>query len=69
MTKKFYNYSIVVLALISIALVILDFSNVINISNPPFNVIDNIILITFRECKIFCVNEKIHTKKEVASVE
>ncbi|MBD9774089.1 hypothetical protein IHP37_09895 [Enterococcus faecalis] len=21
------------------------------------------------ECKIFCVNEKIHTKKEVASVE
>ena len=22
-----------------------------------------------RECKIFCVNEKIHTKKEVASVE
>lgn len=47
MTKKFYNYSIVVLALISIALVILDFSNVINISNPPFNVIDNIILITF----------------------
>ena len=25
MTKKFYNYSIVVLALISIALVILDF--------------------------------------------
>ncbi|RRQ97075.1 ion transporter, partial [Enterococcus faecalis] len=35
MTKKFYNYSIVVLALISIALVILDFSNVINISNPP----------------------------------
>ncbi len=42
MTKKIYNYSIVVLALISIALVILDFSNVINISNPPFNVIDNI---------------------------
>ncbi|MDT2372338.1 hypothetical protein [Enterococcus faecium] len=24
---------------------------------------------TFGECKIFCVNEKIHTKKEVASVE
>ncbi|EGO6762980.1 ion transporter, partial [Enterococcus faecalis] len=47
MTKKIYNYSIVVLALISIALVILDFSNVINISNPPFNVIDSIILITF----------------------
>ncbi len=23
----------------------------------------------FGECKIFCVNEKIHTKKEVASVE
>lgn len=45
--QKFYNYSIVVLALISIALVILDFSNVINISNPPFNIIDNIILITF----------------------
>lgn len=25
--------------------------------------------IGIRECKIFCVNEKIHTKKEVASVE
>ena len=23
----------------------------------------------YGECKIFCVNEKIHTKKEVASVE
>jgi voltage-gated potassium channel len=45
--QKIYNYSIVVLALISIALVIFDFSNVINISNPPFNIIDNFILITF----------------------
>ena len=26
-------------------------------------------LLKIRECKIFCVNEKIHTKKEVASVE
>ncbi|EGO5992579.1 ion transporter [Enterococcus faecalis] len=45
--QKIYNYSIVVLALISIALVIFDFSYVINISNPPFNIIDNFILITF----------------------
>ncbi|RXN50837.1 ion transporter, partial [Enterococcus faecalis] len=29
--QKIYNYSVVVLALISIALVIFDFSNVINI--------------------------------------
>ncbi|MDK8541585.1 MAG: ion transporter, partial [Enterococcus faecalis] len=45
--QKIYNYSVVVLALISIALVIFDFSNVINISDPPFNIIDNFILITF----------------------
>ncbi|HCJ1291093.1 TPA: ion transporter [Enterococcus faecalis] len=45
--QKIYNYSIVVLALISIALVIFDFSNIINISDPPFNIIDNFILITF----------------------
>ncbi|EOL86805.1 ion transporter [Enterococcus faecalis] len=45
--QKIYNYSVVILALISIALVIFDFSNVINISDPPFNIIDNFILITF----------------------
>ncbi len=28
-----------------------------------------IVIGLFWECKIFCVNEKIHTKKEVASVE
>ena len=31
--------------------------------------IDKTATLNERECKIFCVNEKIHTKKEVPSVE
>ncbi|WP_421000539.1 ion transporter [Carnobacterium maltaromaticum] len=45
--KKIYNYSIVVLASISIILVILDFSNIINVTHQPFYFIDNSILIIF----------------------
>lgn len=45
--SKFYSYSIVFLALISISLVILDFSNILNISERPYSYIDNSILIIF----------------------
>lgn len=45
--SNIYSYSIVFLALVSISLVILDFSNVLNISEKPFNYIDNSILIIF----------------------
>ncbi len=46
------------------------------IKNPEYSNINGVFLESkgerrwfIRECKIFCVNEKIHTKKEVASVE
>lgn len=45
--KKIYDFTIVVLAIISIVLVVLDFSNFINISENPFKTIDSIILIIF----------------------
>ena len=35
----------------------------------PIGMKIGVIPFSARECKIFCVNEKIHTKKEVASVE
>jgi len=45
--SKIYSYSIVFLALISISLVILDFSNILNISERPYSYIDTSILIIF----------------------
>lgn len=45
--KNIYDFTIIVLAIISIALVVLDFSNLINISENPFKTIDSIILIIF----------------------
>ncbi|EOE35774.1 hypothetical protein [Enterococcus faecalis] len=55
-------------------------TNTIRFEEEKKNLIDNVVntleeykgfccKVEFRECKIFCVNEKIHTKKEVASVE
>ena len=40
-----------------------------NALNSSLLLSHNITQMSFREYKIFCVNEKIHTKKEVPSVE
>lgn len=45
--EKFYDLSIIVLAIISIFLVVLDFASLINISNQPFRSIDSFILLVF----------------------
>ena len=44
---RYYNVVIALLAIISIILVILDYSSVINLSTFPYVVIDNTILIIF----------------------
>lgn len=46
-TIKFYNVSMAILAIISILLMVMDYSNEINIVSPPYNYIDNGILIIF----------------------
>lgn len=45
--KKIYDLLIIISALISIILVVLDFSNTIILSQHPYNIIDNTILIIF----------------------
>lgn len=45
--RKIYDLLIIILALISILFVILDFSNTIDLSQQPYNIIDNTILIIF----------------------
>lgn len=45
--KKFYDFTIIILAIVSIILVILDFASLINISEQPFQTIDSLILIIF----------------------
>lgn len=47
MTIKLYNTSMAILAVISILLMLMDYSNEINIVSPPYNYIDNSILIIF----------------------
>lgn len=47
MTIKIYNASMATLAVISILIMIMDYSNEINIISPPYNYIDNGILIIF----------------------
>ncbi|MFY1069106.1 potassium channel family protein [Enterococcus sp. AD013-P3] len=47
MNKKNYNIVIVILAMLSILMVILDFSSVISLAQQPFMTIDNLILIVF----------------------
>lgn len=44
MSIKIYNVTVVVLALVSIALAILDFSNIIQLTATPWLTIDNLIL-------------------------
>lgn len=44
---QLYDYIIIILALVSISLVILDFASVIRLSAPPFLYIENGILIVF----------------------
>lgn len=45
--KKLYNFLISILAILSIAIVILDLCNVISIVQKPFNIIDSLILLIF----------------------
>lgn len=45
--KKFYDLTIIILAIVSIILVVLDFASLINISEKPFRTIDSFILIVF----------------------
>jgi voltage-gated potassium channel len=45
--KNIYDFTIIVLAVFSIVLVVLDFSNIISISKNPFKTIDSAILIVF----------------------
>lgn len=47
LTSKYYELFIVVLAVLSIGMVVLDFSSIINLSKSPFVYIDNIILVIF----------------------
>ncbi len=47
MTIKIYNASMATLAVISILIMIMDYSNEINIISPPYNYIDNGILTIF----------------------
>lgn len=42
-----YNIAMAILAVASIALIVLDYAKTINISSPPYNIIDNGILIVF----------------------
>lgn len=45
--KNIYDFTIIVLAVFSIVLVVLDFSNIISISKNQFKTIDSAILIVF----------------------
>ncbi|WP_321382678.1 potassium channel family protein [uncultured Enterococcus sp.] len=45
--NKNYEFSIIILSILSIFLVVLDFSSVINISQQPYLLIDTVILIIF----------------------
>ncbi len=45
--KQIYDYSIIILAVISITFVILDYTSVISLTSSPFFIIDNTILIIF----------------------
>ncbi|MBO0458395.1 ion transporter [Enterococcus hulanensis] len=45
--KKFYDLTIIILAIVSIVFVVLDFASLINISEKPFRTLDSLILIVF----------------------
>lgn len=45
--SKYYDISIITLSIVSIIMVILDFSSVINITEQPFVIFDTVILIIF----------------------
>lgn len=45
--NKYYEFSIIMLSIVSIFMVVLDFSSLINISEQPYLVIDTLILFIF----------------------
>lgn len=38
--KDYYDTTIIILALISVALVLLGFAEMVDLDNPPYNIID-----------------------------
>ena len=45
--KEYYDTSIIILALISVVLVIFGFTDLIDLENPPYSIIDLVLWLVF----------------------